>query len=108
MWTLDNNTSVAHGDLPMFKRQVGKLQTERSNSAFTMSPASVSSLTRLSVLQLYKQLMRYSHTVKVSCPDYFRERVRAEFINGKQLTAQDDIMKRIARGEALLRYKRIV
>ena len=64
------------------------------------------SSTRLIVLSLYRQLLRYGENLILTDKDYFCTRVRSEYAKNKNLNNTQLIRKQIARGEELLSRNR--
>lgn len=50
------------------------------------------SVTRLEVLKLYKNLIKYSNTLTLTDPVYFRKRISSEFRRNKYLSKSEDIL----------------
>lgn len=48
-------------------------------------------ITRLQVKQLYKDLLRYGCCLKLTDKTYFKDRIRQEFLNNKEILKQDEI-----------------
>lgn len=42
-------------------------------------------------IQLYRKLIRYSHELKFTDPEYFRQRIRKEFRRNQHLESAADI-----------------
>ncbi len=60
-------------------------------------------------LGLYRALIRYSQTLTLSDPEYFRRRVRQEFERSREAAGDaEEIQRRLDRGRALLEKKRVV
>lgn len=48
-------------------------------------------VTRLQVKQLYKELLKYGCNLKLTDKNYYKKRIKEEFINNKQLVKPDEI-----------------
>lgn len=48
-------------------------------------------VTRLQVKQLYKELLRYGCNLKLTDKDYYKSRIKQEFLDNKQLDNPDEI-----------------
>ena len=66
----------------------------------------MTSVTRLKVISLYRQLLRYSESLKFTDKNYFCERIRGEYEKNKDLTDTKLISKQITRGEELIKRNR--
>lgn len=63
---------------------------------------------QLEVLRLYRDLLRYSQTLKYTDVNFYLNRVKQEFAKGKTLENEDEIVRQMAvrsQGEARLRCK---
>lgn len=49
------------------------------------------SVTRLQVIQLYKELLKYGCSLKLTDKNYYKCRIKQEFVNNKQLFKPDEI-----------------
>ncbi|GFS71011.1 probable peptide chain release factor C12orf65, mitochondrial [Nephila pilipes] len=63
-------------------------------------------ITRLNVIQLYKDILKYSKTLKLTDKDYFLQQVKKEFKGNKHLTSSEDISYHFKRGKNFLKNKR--
>ncbi len=59
-------------------------------------------------LGLYRALFRYSQTLTLTDPDFFRRRVRQEFRDSKQITDKEEAARRIRKAQILLEKKAFV
>ena len=57
---------------------------------------------------LYRALLRYSQTLTLTDPAYFRRRIRSEFLQSKNLTDPQQIQRRLRQAQALLERKTVV
>lgn len=48
-------------------------------------------ITHLQVKQLYKELLKYGSSLKLTDKNYFKIRIKQEFLNNKQLVKQEEI-----------------
>lgn len=48
-------------------------------------------VTRLQVIQLYKELMKYGSSLKLTDKNYYKRRIKQEFVDNKQLVEPDEI-----------------
>lgn len=51
---------------------------------------------QLEVLRLYRDLLKYSQTLKYTDVDFYLTRIRQEFAKGKLLENEDEITRQIA------------
>ena len=51
---------------------------------------------QLEVLRLYRDLLRYSQTLKYTDVDFYLTRIKNEFAKGKVLEDETDIVRQIA------------
>lgn len=51
---------------------------------------------QLEVLRLYRDLLRYSQTLKYTDVDFYLTRIKQEFAKGKILENEDDIVRQMA------------
>ena len=63
----------------------------------------MTSVTRLKVISLYRQLLRYSENLQFTDKNYFCERIRCEYEKNRTLTDTERILKQITRGEELIK-----
>ena len=61
---------------------------------------------RSKAVYLYRQLLRYSESLKFTDKNYFCERIRGEYQKNKDLTDTKLISKQITRGEELIKRNR--
>ncbi|XP_052757504.1 MIEF1 upstream open reading frame protein [Galleria mellonella] len=64
--------------------------------------------TRLEILRLYKNLILYSNSLRLTDPIYFRRKVSNEFRKNKSLTSSEDISFAYQKGLALLNRGAVV
>jgi len=48
-------------------------------------------ITYLQVKQLYKELLKYGSSLKLTDKNYYKIRIKQEFLNNKQLVKQEEI-----------------
>lgn len=48
-------------------------------------------VTRLQVIQLYKELLKYGCSLKLTDKNYYKHRIKQEFLDNKQLVKPDEI-----------------
>lgn len=48
-------------------------------------------VTRLQVKQLYKELLKYGYSLKLTDKSYYKSRIKQEFLDNKQLVKPDEI-----------------
>lgn len=48
-------------------------------------------ITHLQVKQLYKELLKYGCSLKLTDKNYFKSRIKQEFLDNKQLVKPDEI-----------------
>lgn len=48
-------------------------------------------ITRLQVKQLYKELLKYGCSLKLTDKNYYKNRIKQEFLNNKHLVKPEDI-----------------
>lgn len=48
-------------------------------------------VTRLQVKQLYRELLKYGCSLKLTDKDYYKYRIKQEFLENKQLVKSDEI-----------------
>lgn len=48
-------------------------------------------ITHLQVKQLYKELLKYGSSLKLTDKNYYKIRIKQEFLNNKQLVKQEEI-----------------
>jgi len=48
-------------------------------------------ITHLQVKQLYKELLKYGNNLKLTDKNYYKIRIKQEFLNNKQLVKQEEI-----------------
>ncbi|CAF2644187.1 unnamed protein product [Rotaria sp. Silwood2] len=63
---------------------------------------------QLEVLRLYRDLLKYSQTLKYTDVDFYLTRIKQEFAKGKLLENEDEIVRQIAKGQEFLKNKRII
>jgi hypothetical protein len=51
---------------------------------------------QLEVLRLYRDLIKYSQTLKYTDVDFYLTRIKQEFSKGKTLENEDEIVRQIA------------
>ena len=51
---------------------------------------------QVEVLRLYKDLLKYSKTLKYTDVDFYLTRIKQEFTKGKTLENEDEIIRQIA------------
>ena len=51
---------------------------------------------QLEVLRLYRDLLRYSQTLKYTDVNFYLTRIKQEFAKGKTLENEDDVLRQIA------------
>ena len=51
---------------------------------------------QLEVLRLYRDLLRYSQTLRYTDVNFYLTRIKQEFAKGKTLENEDDILRQIA------------
>jgi hypothetical protein len=54
---------------------------------------------QIEVLRLYRDLLRYSQTLKYTDVDFYLTRIRQEFVSRKSLDNNDEIVRQIAVGQ---------
>uniref|UniRef100_A0A1Q3G356 Complex 1 LYR protein domain-containing protein n=1 Tax=Culex tarsalis TaxID=7177 RepID=A0A1Q3G356_CULTA len=64
--------------------------------------------TRRLVLRLYRNLQRYGSQLQLSDQDYFRRRIRTEFIQNRELSDPKEIEFAYKRGQTLLDRARVI
>jgi len=65
-------------------------------------------ITHLQVKQLYKELLKYGCSLKLTDKNYFKRRIKQEFLDNKQLIKPDEIQFFYDKGQELLKRKSIV
>lgn len=65
-------------------------------------------ITHLQVKQLYKELLKYGSSLKLTDKNYYKIRIKQEFLNNKQLVKQEEIKFFYDKGQELLKRKSIV
>ncbi|XP_012549535.2 MIEF1 upstream open reading frame protein-like isoform X3 [Bombyx mandarina] len=65
-------------------------------------------ITRKEVLRLYRNLLMYSKSLKLTDPDYFRRSIKIEFKNNQNLTDLEKISFAYQKGQALLQRGSVV
>jgi len=68
----------------------------------------MSSTRQLEILRLYRDLLKYSKTLRYTDVDFYLNRIRHEFQKGKTLEKEDDIAKYIGKGREFLNNKRLI
>ncbi|CAF1587276.1 unnamed protein product [Rotaria magnacalcarata] len=63
---------------------------------------------QLEVLRLYRDLLRYSQTLKYTDVDFYLNRIKQEFAKGKLLQNEHEIVRQIAKGQEFLKNKRLI
>ncbi|UJR36027.1 hypothetical protein I4U23_028766 [Adineta vaga] len=63
---------------------------------------------QLEVLRLYRDLLRYSQTLKYTDVNFYLTRIKQEFAKGKTLENEDDIVRQLAKGREFLKNKRLI
>ena len=66
----------------------------------------MSSSTRSIALSLYRQLLRYGEKLYYTDKQYFKERIRDEFVKHRNLSDNKLIEKQFQRGEELIKRNR--
>lgn len=64
--------------------------------------------TKRLVLRLYRDLQRYGSQLQLTDQSYFRQRIRTEFIQNRNLSDPKDIEFAYKRGRALLDQARVI
>uniref|UniRef100_A0A1Q3G3U2 Complex 1 LYR protein domain-containing protein n=1 Tax=Culex tarsalis TaxID=7177 RepID=A0A1Q3G3U2_CULTA len=64
--------------------------------------------TRRLVLRLYRNLQRYGSQLQLTDQDYFRIRIRTEFIRNRDLSDPKEIEFAYKRGQTLLDRARVI
>ncbi|XP_064210745.1 mitochondrial ribosome and complex I assembly factor AltMIEF1 [Tribolium castaneum] len=62
----------------------------------------MSQVTKIQILKLYKDLLRYGQNLKFTDKDYFHKRIRREFRKNRDLTDESAISFNFERGIVLL------
>ncbi|GFS30340.1 uncharacterized protein TNIN_340671 [Trichonephila inaurata madagascariensis] len=65
-------------------------------------------ITRLNIIQLYRDILKYSKTLKFTDKDYFLHQVKKEFKENKHLTNTEEISYHFNRGKNFLKNKRLL
>ncbi|CAF3469621.1 unnamed protein product [Rotaria sp. Silwood1] len=60
------------------------------------------------ILRLYRDLLKYSQTLKYTDVDFYLTRIKQEFAKGKLLDNEDEIVRQIAKGQEFLKNKRLI
>ncbi|XP_055677016.1 MIEF1 upstream open reading frame protein [Lutzomyia longipalpis] len=60
------------------------------------------------VLNLYRQLLRYGERLKLTDKEYFKQRIRKEFQQNRDLTSPEDILFNFKKGEIVLQNARVI
>ncbi|CAF3555286.1 unnamed protein product [Rotaria sordida] len=68
----------------------------------------IMSTRQLEVLRLYRDLLKYSQTLKYTDVDFYLTRIKQEFAKGKLLENEDEIARQIAKGQEFLKNKRLI
>ncbi|CAF0802922.1 unnamed protein product [Rotaria sordida] len=63
---------------------------------------------QLEILRLYRDLLKYSQTLKYTDVDFYLTRIKQEFAKGKLLENEDEIARQIAKGQEFLKNKRLI
>lgn len=63
---------------------------------------------RITILKLYKDLLRYGEQLKFTDKKYYQYRIKKEFKQNKTLTEKADIDFQFKKGLTLLKYRRVV
>ncbi|GBM14204.1 hypothetical protein AVEN_61016-1 [Araneus ventricosus] len=63
---------------------------------------------RSNVIRLYKDLLKYSKTLKYTDKSYYLNQVKKEFTENKNLTSSEEISYHFRRGENFLKNKRLL
>ncbi|CAF0824914.1 unnamed protein product [Adineta steineri] len=63
---------------------------------------------QIEVLRLYRDLIRYSQTLKYTDVSFYLARIKQEFAKGKHLENEDDIIRQMAKGREFLKNKRLI
>ena len=66
------------------------------------------STSRSTALSLYRQLLRYGQTLRLTDKQYFSQRIRSEYEKNRNLSDSTLIYKQIIRGEELLKRNRFL
>lgn len=48
-------------------------------------------ITRLQVKRLYKELLKYGYSLKLTDKNYYKSRIKQEFLDNKELVKPDEI-----------------
>ncbi|XP_060843971.1 uncharacterized protein LOC132923967 isoform X1 [Rhopalosiphum padi] len=65
-------------------------------------------ITHLQVKQLYKELLKYGSNLKLTDKNYYKIRIKQEFLDNKQLVKPEEIKFFYDKGRELLKRKSIV
>ncbi|XP_050465363.1 uncharacterized protein LOC126858808 isoform X1 [Cataglyphis hispanica] len=65
-------------------------------------------MNRLTILKLYKDILRYGETLKFTNKGYFRHRVRVAFKDNKNLTDEAMIDFQLKKGMKFLEAKKVI
>ncbi|CAF3553832.1 unnamed protein product [Rotaria sordida] len=68
----------------------------------------IMSTRQLEILRLYRDLLKYSQTLKYTDVDFYLTRIKQEFAKGKLLENEDEIARQIAKGQEFLKNKRLI
>ncbi|XP_035723440.1 MIEF1 upstream open reading frame protein-like [Vespa mandarinia] len=63
---------------------------------------------RITILKLYKDLLRYGEQLRFTDKKYYRQKIREEFKQNKNLTEVADIDFQLKKGLTLLKNQRVV
>ncbi|CAF3029303.1 unnamed protein product [Rotaria socialis] len=63
---------------------------------------------QLEILRLYRDLLRYSQTLKYTDVDFYLNRIKQEFAKGKLLQNEHEIVRQIEKGQEFLKNKRMI
>lgn len=63
---------------------------------------------QLEVLRLYRDLLKYSQTLKYTDVNFYLSKIRKDFAKGKTLENEEEIARQIAKGREFLKNKRLI
>lgn len=63
---------------------------------------------QLEVLRLYRDLLKYSQTLKYTDVNFYLSKIRKDFAKGKTLENEEEITRQIAKGREFLKNKRLI
>ncbi|KAJ3642899.1 hypothetical protein Zmor_025647 [Zophobas morio] len=100
-WTDDLHHELKSTGI-LAKRPLQKNAATNTFCAIATCITDMSHITKLDVLKLYKNLLRYGQELKLTDKDYFCERIRYEFRKNRGLQEQSDISFNFEKGAVLL------